>query len=189
MRSLSALLLGAAGFALLQAAGMMGLVGARVVLIAQSVLLLIPLLILLISRHRPTPRWAWGVASAFVVAAVFLASWVIGDWPYDEGGLSVGTDDGRARVCYQEALNRMDSPGLAIPGPARVKITRYGVVSEFRVTAMLSLANIELRAGDLEAAEHWVGQAIEAGRTDSREGADIAFLEDMLAGIRAMQRE
>ena len=54
---------------------------------------------------------------------------------------------------------------------------------------MLSLANIELRAGDLEAAEHWVGQAIEAGRTDSREGADIAFLEDMLAGIRAMQRE
>jgi hypothetical protein len=189
MRPWIALLLGAAGFVALQAAGMAGLLGARTVLIAQSGVLLLPLVLLLVSRHRPRPRLAWGVAAAFVIVAILLASWVAGDWPYDEGHLSVGRDDSRARVCFQEALDRMDSPGLSIPGPARVKVTRYGVVSEFRVTAMVSLANIELRAGNLEAAEHWVGQAIEVGRSDPREEADIAFLEDMLDGIRAMRRK
>lgn len=177
-------LLGVAGIQLLAFAAHLD---ARAVLIVQTAVAAIPLLLLPVSR-RPLRRGVIPAVALMVVLALVLGSGVAGDWHYYEGSASAGRDDVDARMHLELALRRVDGPGFEIPG-TRVKLTKYGLVSVFRVTPLMTLANIELRAANFDAAHLRLEEAIAAGNADPREDADIGFLEQVLDGVERKQAE
>ena len=159
----------------------------RPLLIMEAALASVPVLLLPLAR-RPVSRWLHLTVAGMAVVAAIAASWAVGNWSYYDGMAHIKVDDARAKTSLIEALQRMDKPGIEISA-LRLRLTGVGPVMQLRVTPLMTLANIELRAGDTRAAEHWITEAIAAGRADPREEADLAFLTQMLDGVRGMSGE
>ncbi len=153
----------------------------RPIIFMQIVCALFPLMMLPFLR-RPISNWALVSILVLALFSVGPASRVAGNWYYYQGIAALEKDDERASQSLIHALERMDAPGIEIPG-TRAKLTRYGFVSEFRVTPLMALANIELRAGEYDAAAEWLRKAISAGEADPSEGADLEFLGRMLRDV------
>lgn len=159
----------------------------RPILIMQSACALVPLAALPFIR-RPVSRWALVSILVLAVFSVAPALWVTGNWYYYQGHAAWEKGDARASESLRNAVDRMDAPGIEVPG-TRVRLTRYGPVSQFRVTSLMALANIELQAGKYDAAAQWLRRAISAAKADPSEEADLEFLGRMLREVEEREAD
>lgn len=134
-------------------------------------------------------RRALAALFAVATALAVLTAWsVTANWPLDAGRAAHDASESEV-ACrdFETALDRMDSPGVVLPG-GRFKLTAYGPVHISRVTTMIELAEIAATERRWSDALSWLDRAEVAARSDSGEHADLAFIEEMRVRVEDLAR-
>ncbi len=139
-------------------------------------------ILILYRRRRESQPLVVLVLVALVLLGAFVTLDLSGDWVLYKAHSAEKEESPSAYDSLGSALIRMDAPGIEVPH-TRMKLTRYGLVSQYRVTTMTSLALIALERGDTPAAIHWLERAVAAG-SDPREQADVSQLEATIDRLR-----